>query len=230
MDSSSGCGTNGPTISVMRLLRSPMIDQRRGAARLLPKGPPWWLAVIAAMVVFGYFQEDAKIKLNHYTKVGARFPDFYDYGHEKCNWDPDCMYETRKDWWDRFAPTSANNFYVTRDTFDVFHRWGPDELFMAKWVLMCVILLGFFLLDALLLRAMGVGDRWKMLIAIYAASGLVVLAFWVIDGQKGAEAPGYNVAREVLGFLQSPMPSLMLVVVPWLRERAVLNATGPDSV
>jgi hypothetical protein len=42
-----------------------------------------------------------------------------------------------------------------------------------------------------------------------------------VDGQAGAEEAGYNVAREVLGFLQSPMPSLMLVLLPWLRERAL---------
>ena len=37
---------------------------------LLPRRNPWWIAVLLAMVVFGYVQEDAKIKLNHYAKVG----------------------------------------------------------------------------------------------------------------------------------------------------------------
>ena len=94
----------------------------------------------------------------------------------------------------------------------------------AKWGLMVAIVLSFFILDALFLRAVGVGDRWRILLLIYGASGLVVAVFWFLDGRAGAVDPGYNVAREVLGFLQSPMPSLMLVLLPWLRDRALANS------
>ena len=45
----------------------------------------------------------------------------------------------------------------------------------AKWVLMVAIVMCFFVLDALFLRAVGVGDRWKLLLLVYAASGLVVV-------------------------------------------------------
>ncbi|MDB4787208.1 hypothetical protein OAG26_00715 [Flavobacteriales bacterium] len=206
-----------------------MGEQMADSRPLLPRKKPWWIAVLFGMVLFGYLQEDAKIKLNHYTDVGARYGDFYTYGFEDCDWDAQCMYEARKGWWDRFAPLSENNFYVTRDTFDVFHWWGAEELLRAKWILMVAILLGFFSLDALFLRAAGVGDRWKLLLMNYAASGLVVAFFWLVDGRGGAEAPGYNVAREVLGFLQSPMPSLMLVLLPWLRDRALSEAHGQKA-
>ena len=37
---------------------------------LLPRRNPWWIAVLLGMVVFGYVQEDAKIKLNHYCQGG----------------------------------------------------------------------------------------------------------------------------------------------------------------
>ena len=100
----------------------------------------------------------------------------------------------------------------------------------AKWGLMVAIVLGFFVLDALFLRAAGVGERWRLLMLIYAASGLVTAVFWALDGQAGQSEAGYNVAREVLGFLQSPLPSLMLVLLPWLRNRALLgqaDAKGP---
>ena len=94
----------------------------------------------------------------------------------------------------------------------------------AKWGLMVAIVPSFFVLDALFLRAVGVGDRWRILLLIYGVSGLVVAVFWFLDGRSGAVDPGYNVAREVLGFLQSPMPSLMLVLLPWLRDRALANS------
>ena len=200
--------------------------KERAILPLLPVKRPWWAAVLLAMVVFGYLQEDAKIKLNHYMAVGERYSDFYTYKYEECDWDAQCMYDARKDWWDRFAPMSRNNFYVTRDTFEVFHGWGREEMARAKWGLMVVIVMCFFALDALFLRAAGVGDRWRILLLIYGASGLVVALFWAVDGRGGADDAGYSVAREVLGFLQSPMPSLMLVLLPWLRDRALANSAA----
>ena len=181
------------------------------------------------MVVFGYVQEDVKIKLNHYMAVGERYSDFYTYKYEQCDWDAQCMYEARKDRWDRYALMSKTSFYVSRDTFDVFHHWRREEMLRAKWGLMVTIVLCFFALDALFLRAAGVGDRWKILMLIYAVSALVIVLFWSLDGQSGSEDPGYNVAREVLGFLQSPLPSLMLIVMPWLRNLAMRSDVVEQS-
>ena len=192
--------------------------------QLLSWKRPWWLLVLLAMIGFGYVQEDTKVKLNHYMEVGDRYADFYDYGFEECDWAGECMAAKRRDWWDGYAPLCRTNFAYSRDTFDVFHSWGRVEMQRAKWGLMVAIVLCFFVLDALFLRAAGVGDRWRLLLLIYAASGFVVVLFWGLDGRGGAEEAGYNVAREVLGFLQSPLPSLMLVLLPWLRDRALQNA------
>ena len=87
----------------------------------------------------------------------------------------------------RFAPQTRNNFYVTRDTFDIFHRWDEAEMLRAKWVLMVAIVMCFFVLDALFLRAVGVGDRWKLLLLVYAASGLVVAVFWALMAGEGRQ-------------------------------------------
>ena len=61
-----------------------MGEQMADSRPLLPRKKPWWIAVLFGMVLFGYLQEDAKIKLNHYTDVGARYGDFYTYGFEEC--------------------------------------------------------------------------------------------------------------------------------------------------
>ena len=196
---------------------------------LLPLRRPWWAGVLIAMLGFGYVQEDTKVKLNHYMAVGDRYLDFYDFGHEECEWDESCMLAKRKDWWNGYAPLCRTNFAYTRDTFEVFHGWGRTEMVRAKWGLMAAIVLCFFVLDALFLRAAGVGERWKLLMLIYAASGVVTALFWLLDGQAGETEAGYNVAREVLGFLQSPLPSLMLVLLPWLRERALAGRSVGEA-
>ena len=96
----------------------------------------------------------------------------------------------------------------------------------AKWVLMAAIRDVLLRAGCAVFEGCGGGRRWKLIALGYAASGLVVVVFWTVDGRGGAADPGYNVAREVLGFLQSPMPSLMLVLLPWLRDRALRNAEG----
>ena len=67
---------------------------------------------------------------------------------------------------------------------------GPGELKRLKWGLMVAIVLGFFVLDAMFLRAAGVGERWKLLMLIYGASGLVTAVFWALDGQAGQNEAG----------------------------------------
>lgn len=196
---------------------------------LLSVKRPWWALILVAMIGFGFLQEDAKVKLNHYLEVGDYYADFYDLGHEECDWNKDCMIEWRKLWWDGFSPYCRTSMSHTRDTFEVFHGWGRTEMVRAKWGLMAAIVLCFFVLDALFLRAAGVGERWKLLMLIYAASGVVTALFWLLDGQAGETEAGYNVAREVLGFLQSPLPSLMLVLLPWLRERALAGQSVGEA-
>ena len=196
---------------------------------VLPVNRPWWIMVLASMLCFGYVQEDAKVKLNHYLKMGDRYSDFFDFGQVECEGDAGCMRLKRKEWWDGYAPFCRTNSAYTRDTFEVFHGWGRTEMVRAKWGLMAAIVLCFFVLDALFLRAAGVGERWKLLMLIYAASGVVTALFWLLDGQAGETEAGYNVAREVLGFLQSPLPSLMLVLLPWLRERALAGQSVGEA-
>ena len=196
---------------------------------LLPMRRPWWALALVVMIGFGYVQEDTKVKLNHYMAVGDRYADFYDFGHEECEWDRTCMIEKRKMWWEGYAPLCRTNYAYTRDTYPVFHGWGRSEMTQAKWGLMAFIVLCFFALDALFLRAAGVPERWKVLLLIYAGSGFVTAVFWFADGQAGAEEAGYNVARELLGFLQSPMPSLMLVLLPWLQKRALMGQAQPEE-
>ena len=60
----------------------------------------------------------------------------------------------------------------------------------AKWGLMAVIVLCFFVLDALFLRAAGVAGRWKELLLIYVSAGLLTAGFWFVDGQAGSRKRG----------------------------------------
>ena len=164
---------------------------------------PWWLMVLGAMLGFGLLQEQSKIKVNHYIQVGdaARF------------WQDDA--ETRITWWEAHAPVGRHNFYVSRDTWPLFHGLNRTQVVTFKWGLSAVILLVFFVLDVLFLRATHVAERVPWLVLIYATAfvPMVGLAF---------SSPGdswYALARDMLGFLQSPLPSLMVVLIPSFLNR-----------
>jgi MFS superfamily sulfate permease-like transporter len=86
---------------------------------------------------------------------------------------------------------------------------------LLKWLLGAGILALFFTLDALFLRVTGNGDLRTALLGVYAFVGTLML---VIAALAPGSA-GYDVARELLGFLQSPLPSFMLVFVRWMLAR-----------
>ena len=84
-----------------------------------------------------------------------------------------------------------------------------------KWALSAGILLVFFGLDALFLRTTGHLDRWPWLVVMYGIAGTIMATFVLLVPGKS----GYSVAHEFLAFLQSPLPSLLIVLVPSLFER-----------
>lgn len=174
----------------------------------LPWRRPWWLAVLLAMLAFGLVQEQAKIKVNHYLQVAD----------DEQLWDEDA--ETRQAWWEKKAPVDRHNFYVSRDTWPMFHGFARAQLVRFKWALSAVILLAFLGLDVLLLRATGVAERMPWLFLIYASAGFPMLGLAFSTPGEG----WYAFARTMLGFLQSPLPSVMVVLVPWFLERMAPHA------
>ena len=121
---------------------------------------PWWLVVLGAMLGFGLLQEQSKIKVNHYLRVG----DAQQF------WDDDAP--TRTTWWDTHAPVGRHNFYVSRATWPFFHSLTRSQLVAFKWGLSAAILLLFFVLDVLFLRATGVPERVPWLVLIYFTAGI----------------------------------------------------------
>lgn len=180
-----------------------------GRPPMLPLRRPWWLLVLLAMLGFGLLQEQSKIKVNHYLKVGdeAQF------------WQNDAG--SRLAWWTVHAPVGRHNFYVSRSTWNVFHGLDRGELIAFKWGLSAVILVVFFMLDVLFLRTAGVPDRVPWLLLIYVTSGVPMVGLAL----SSPGWPWYALARDMLGFLQSPLPSLMVVAIPWM-----LQSLDPPSV
>ena len=166
-------------------------------------GRPWWMLVLLVMLGFGLLQEQSKIKVNHYLKVGD----------EAGFWEDEPS--GRAAWWGVHAPVGRHNFYVSRETWSFFHGLSRGELVAFKWLLSGSILLVFFALDVLFLRTTGVGHRVPWLVLIYLVTSVPMVGLALSSPGQ----PWYALARNMLGFLQSPLPSVMVLVVPWFLAR-----------
>ena len=179
---------------------------------ILPRRRPLWIVVLAGMLVFGFYQERAKVQLNHYVCVLQENPSVAEMSAE-----------LREKWFDVNPKPKRIHYYVMERTWNGFHRYSLSELARMKWGLSIGILLVFFALDALFLQTTGHFERWPWLIVMYAIAGTIMAAFLVLLPGKA----GYSVAHEFLAFLQSPLPSLLIVLVPSLFER--MRTDGPTG-
>ncbi len=171
---------------------------------LLPLRRPWWAAVMVVMLVFGFYQELAKIQLNDYLTTLTDHPSL-----------DAASPEDRALFWSSSVPPRIVNYYEIHVPWPVFHHLSRRQLMVLKWGLAVLIVAVFFSLDALFLHVAGAWSLRGALVGIYGFVGVVMALFGALAPGEG----GYAVARELLGFLQSPLPSLMLVFVQWLQQR-----------
>jgi hypothetical protein len=177
---------------------------------ILPWKRPLWIAVLFGMLVFGFYQELAKLHLNHYTDTLRRNPELDALGADD-----------RAVLWAEFHQPKQLQYYTIQGTWSGFHSFSLRQLHLLKWLLSLGILLVFFVFDGLFLKTTGHFNRWPWLVVIYGMSGCVILVFMLAFPAR----TGYAVAHEFLGFLQSPLPSFLIVLVPSLLERIPKNQT-----
>ena len=174
------------------------------AAPILPWKRPTWIVVLIGMLVFGFYQELVKVHLNHYIDTVVMNPEIEELGPSD-----------RAMAWEQINQPKRLQYYVIRGTWSGFHGLSLTELTAFKWAVSLIILLIFFVFDGLFLKTTGHFHRWPWLVVIYGMAGLIMAAFMVAVPDK----IGYSVSHEFLSFLQSPLPSFLIVLVPSLLER-----------
>tara|TARA_B110000285_G_scaffold234250_1_gene310550 strand:+ start:1178 stop:1735 length:558 start_codon:yes stop_codon:yes gene_type:complete len=175
---------------------------------ILPWKRPIWLVVLLGMLVFGFYQELAKVYLNHYIDTVQRYPELESLGAAE-----------RAGMWQQINQPKRLQYYVIRGTWSGFHTLSLKELVAMKWIMSVFILLVFFVFDGLFLKTTGHLHRWPWLVVIYGMAGLIMAFFMLVIPGK----TGYSVSHEFLAFLQSPLPSFLIVLVPSLLERMRQN-------
>ena len=168
----------------------------RHVGPILSTGRPWWLPVLLAMLAFGLLQEQSKVKVNHYLNVGDEAGFWEDESTE------------REAWWNGNAPVGRHKMCQSPD--GPFSWSVTGELVAFKWILSGVILLIFFALDVLFLRTTGAKRQVPWLVLIYFVVSVPMMGLVLsTPGRHGMLWP------DMLGFLQSPLPSVMVLTIPW---------------
>ena len=156
---------------------------------------PWWVVLLVAMIWLGWKQDQMKIAINHYISTGD----------ELGWWDSEPSTTSRVAQWEVVSPTP----------FNWIHSTSRQQMSALKWGFSAAVLFLFLLLDVAFLRSWGVAHRWPLLLSMYALS-LIPLAGLALSDEG---APWYTLGRACLGFLQSPLPSAMVVALPWFVNR-----------
>jgi len=150
------------------------------------------LIILIAMLVFGYFQEYAKVTLNEYRSFADSYSGFYDS-----------------------TPKERSAIYNSASIPFSIHSFSKSDLAITKGVLSVFILLVFFMLDAFFVKVTSRPESPSVLpwlILLYIVVSIPMSIFFFLSPNQAS--PSYAVSRELLGFLQSPLPSLMIVYIP----------------
>lgn len=157
--------------------------------------------VLAFSLVLGFFQENAKVGINYYLEQSATILGFYQLDSEGRR---EAMKQREID-----APF---DYYYSHRKLDFLNEWSESKISKAKWGLAAVLIVVNFGLNFLLLRFWTEPQLKKFrALLLLTISAVLICGVFLIGGKLlGYAAPGYNVARKALGFLQGPLPAIVL--------------------
>jgi hypothetical protein len=175
---------------------------------------------IAAFVVIGFAQERLKVSLNHYLEVTEAYPEFFELPPNR-----------RDAWLDQKKINAPHDYYYNHARVGLYHHLNRKQLTLLKWgMAMFFAVLHFALAVGVVLYLTGVKDKppknlsprrmlLKSLLFLYTVAVIGVLVFFVLMRLVQHPDAAYAVARKLLGFMQSPMP-LIIVLFGWRLQRS----------
>ncbi|MCH2197542.1 MAG: hypothetical protein MK081_02080 [Flavobacteriales bacterium] len=176
-----------------------------------------WLAftIIPVFIVLGFVQEMVKVNVNYYLEQTSNVPGFYNG-----------TYEQRKQWMEDHRIDAPFDYYYSHRPIDWLHHLSLGQLSKLKWGLAVFFIGIHFTLNVLFLRLYFRASEEKQrkqakrfLPMLYIVSFVLAGIFLVGGKLIGMDVPSYNISRKILGFMQSPMPAILLILLIPLAAR-----------
>jgi len=154
---------------------------------------------VIATLATGLFQERLKVSINFSLNKANLIAGYDSMGPEG-----------RMEAVSKFKTHKPYDYYYNHDTVDMIYLLKVKELSTLKWGVTIFFVLIHFGLGLFLIKMLDLSIvRWFVLAYIFsfASAALVYGAGWVVG------LDSYSLARRVVGFLQSPLPVIVLVIV-----------------
>lgn len=157
--------------------------------------------VVAAALVFGFFQERVKVELNFVAEHAVKIS-----GYDQMS------FEQRASSLQNFRKYHPFDYYYSHDELPVLLHFSMRELSIVKWGLAL-----FFLIvnGAMVILCfnwwVGNTNLTKTIIAMYFLFLILAVLVYLATKMVGLEHKGYGFARKILGALQSPVPLMILI-------------------
>lgn len=172
------------------------------------------LAVLA-FVALGFVQERLKVSLNYYLEVTASYPDFYELPPDR-----------RDAWLNERQVIAPYDYYYNHERVSWYHQFSRSELQLLKWAFaLGFIFIHLALSAAVLLKIDSLklkqfiqvikhkeqGKPLRYLAGLYLSALVLALVFFAAMRVVKNPTAAYAVARESLGFMQSPFPLILVL-------------------
>jgi hypothetical protein len=167
------------------------------------------LFILPLMLALLFVQEIAKLNINFYLDTAGNYPSFFDQTPEVRKQQLDAYRER----WPAF------NQYAHHPRIDFLHQLSLPQLKAAKWVLAGALVALHFVLNLLFLRWFAQQRTARILIVVTGAAIGISGLFFVINQVSGNGTAAYNIARELLGFAQGPLPAALIAFGLFVHRR-----------
>lgn len=157
----------------------------------------WWAFLL--VIALGFFQERFKVALNHYTEMSQSHPAFFTWNAEE-----------KAAFIESNSPYIPYDYYYNHESFSFFHQLNSWQLSGLKWIATAVFIFlnGYF--GWLIIKHL----HWKESRSFYLwlHLGVLILAsvIFFVGVLIGFRDEGYGAARRLVGFLQSPIPAIIV--------------------
>jgi len=170
------------------------------------------LSVFLLLVLSGFVQERWKIAINFCLDYGDRIPGYFEMSPEEKRE----AFTTLKDSLQR-----PHDYYYSHETPALLYRFDRPPLTALKWGLAAVLLMYAALLNALFIRLWFSTVLYvKWLFSLYGVALAFAFTGNAMLRMAGSPEMAYLFSREILGALQSALPSMLMLPGIWLYRHS----------
>jgi hypothetical protein len=155
------------------------------------------------MIAAGFALEYVKVSLNFVIEFAAMVPDYDEINPSE-----------RKMELAAFRRNSPSDYYHSHEPLSALYLFQQKDLFMLKWLVVAIALIGFGLLNAISLKILSNDNaamRWLAL--IYGLIIVLSAIFFVVERVAFSETHTFAVARKILNAGQSGIPGLIVLII-----------------